>query len=107
MADLGKLHHYLRIEVKHTSHSVFLSQESYADDILFRAKMDNCTSSNTPCGTDSKLSADSGELLLDDTLYHNLAGALDYLIFARPDIAYAVQQIHLFMLAPQRHILIT
>lgn len=37
----------------------------------------------------------------DPTLYRSLAGALQYLTFTRPDIAYAVQQICLFMHDPR------
>nr|GFB96790.1 ribonuclease H-like domain-containing protein [Tanacetum cinerariifolium] len=41
----------------------------------------------------SKLSAD-GDLVSDRTLYRNLAGALQYLTFTRPDISYAVQKLY-------------
>ncbi|KAK4352525.1 hypothetical protein RND71_028043 [Anisodus tanguticus] len=37
----------------------------------------------------------------DPTLYRSLAGALRYLTFTRPDIAYAVQHVCLFMHAPR------
>ncbi|KAJ9559625.1 hypothetical protein OSB04_004785 [Centaurea solstitialis] len=37
----------------------------------------------------------------DTTLYRSLAGALQYLTFTRPDIAYAVQQVCLFMHDPR------
>ena len=35
------------------------------------------------------------------TLFRGLAGALQYLTFIRPDIAYVVQQVCLFMHNPQ------
>ncbi|GJZ66868.1 ribonuclease H-like domain-containing protein [Tanacetum coccineum] len=50
----------------------------------------------TPVDTDSKFSAD-GDPVSDPTLYHSLAGALQYLTFTRPDISYAVQQVCLYM----------
>ncbi|XP_076928393.1 protein FAR-RED IMPAIRED RESPONSE 1-like [Bidens hawaiensis] len=63
--------------------------------------MQTCKPSATPCDTDSKLSSSAGELMPDGTLYRSLAGALQYLTFTRPNIAYAVQQFCLFMHAPR------
>ena len=45
----------------------------------------------TPVDTNSKLSADVGPPVADSTHYRSLAGALQYLTFTRPNIAYAVQ----------------
>ncbi|KAK9056903.1 hypothetical protein SSX86_024267 [Deinandra increscens subsp. villosa] len=101
MTDLGRLHHFLGIEVAYTRDGMFLNQHQYASDILHRANMDNCKPSLTPADTNSKLSADIGDLLPDGTLYRSLAGALQYLTITRPDIAYAVQQVCLFMHAPR------
>ncbi|GJU03858.1 ribonuclease H-like domain-containing protein [Tanacetum coccineum] len=50
--------------------------------------------------TDSKLSAD-GDPVSDPTLYHSLAGALQYLTFTRLDISYTVQQVCLYMHDPR------
>ncbi|GJT80479.1 ribonuclease H-like domain-containing protein [Tanacetum coccineum] len=46
--------------------------------------------------TEYKLRAD-GSPVSDPTLYRSLAGALQYLIFTRPDLSYAVQQVCLYM----------
>ncbi|KAJ0828851.1 putative RNA-directed DNA polymerase [Helianthus annuus] len=101
MTDLGTLHHFLGIQVTRTADGLHLSQEAYVRDILAHANMTNCKSCNTPCDTDSKLSAQAGSLLSDGTLYRSLAGALQYLTFTRPDISYSVQQVCLFMHAPR------
>jgi hypothetical protein len=50
--------------------------------------------------THSKLSAD-GVLVADPSHYRSLARALHYLTFTRPNIAYAVQQICLYMHDPR------
>ncbi|XP_021757187.1 uncharacterized protein LOC110722226 [Chenopodium quinoa] len=55
----------------------------------------------TPVDIKSKLSADAGPPFWDPTLYRSLAGSLQYLTFTRPDIAYAVQQVCLFMHDPR------
>uniref|UniRef100_A0A803NEG0 Uncharacterized protein n=1 Tax=Chenopodium quinoa TaxID=63459 RepID=A0A803NEG0_CHEQI len=77
---------------------MFLSQRKFAEEIVLRAKMTNCKAAATPVDSRSKLSADVGNPISDPTLYRSLAGALQYLTFTRPEIAYAVQQVCLFML---------
>uniref|UniRef100_A0A1J3JIQ3 Putative mitochondrial protein n=1 Tax=Noccaea caerulescens TaxID=107243 RepID=A0A1J3JIQ3_NOCCA len=101
MTDLGLLHHFLGICVHRDSNSIILSQQNYIADILHRANMTNCNPCATPVDTAGKLRADIGDLVRDPTLYRSLAGALQYLTFTRPDIAYAVQQICLYMHDPR------
>ncbi|GAA0175547.1 transmembrane signal receptor [Lithospermum erythrorhizon] len=59
--------------------------------------MASCKPSATPVDTNAKLSASNDIPFDDPTLYRSLAGALQYLTFARPDISYTVQQLCLFM----------
>ncbi|XP_021766596.1 uncharacterized protein LOC110731052 [Chenopodium quinoa] len=101
MTDLGKLSYFLGISVTRTRGRMFLCQRKYAEEIINRAKMSNCKPVSTPVDCKSKLSAFDGDPVVDPSLYRSLAGALQYLTFTRPDIAYAVQQICLFMHAPR------
>ncbi|KAK1696441.1 hypothetical protein QYE76_013138 [Lolium multiflorum] len=100
MSDLGELHHFLGINVHRNASGLFLSQQQYALEILDRANMLHCNPISTPVDTRSKLSATDGAPFHDASLYRSLAGALQYLTLSRPDLAYAVQQICLFMHAP-------
>jgi hypothetical protein len=100
MKDLGNLHHFLGISVTRQPSSLFLSQKHYILDILDRAGMTDCKPCNTPIDTSSKLSSD-GPRISYPTQYRSLAGALQYLVFTRPDIAYAVQPACLFMHDPR------
>ena len=50
-----------------------------------------------PIDTNPKLPADGGVPVADPTDFRSLAGALQYLTFTRPDIAYAVQHVCLHM----------
>ncbi|XP_022041093.1 uncharacterized mitochondrial protein AtMg00810-like [Helianthus annuus] len=101
MTDLGNLHHFLGIAIQKRNGGLFLSQSTYASDILARVNMSNCKSVSTPVGVGSKLSADTGTLFSDSSLYRSLAGALQYLTITISDKSYAVQQVCLFMHAPR------
>nr|AOG75317.1 RNaseH [Mirabilis jalapa]AOW44034.1 RNaseH [Mirabilis jalapa]AOW44038.1 RNaseH [Mirabilis jalapa] len=102
MTDLGPLHYFLGVSVQKLSQGLFLSQHQYALDILDRAQMLNCKPISTPVDTLGKLAADASPPVDDPTQYRALAGALQYLTFTRPDIAYAVNQICLFMHDPRQ-----
>ena len=103
MTDLGDLHHFLGISVTRSSDGLFLSQRQYAMDLLQRAGMTECHSTATPVDTQAKLSASDGAPLSasDSSDYRSLVGALQYLTLTRPDLAYAVQQVCLFMHDPR------
>ncbi|XP_060181976.1 uncharacterized mitochondrial protein AtMg00810-like [Lycium barbarum] len=62
--------------------------------------MSHCSPSPTPVDTKPKLSAANDAPFDDLTKYRQLAGALQYLTFTRPDISYAVQQVCLHMHDP-------
>ena len=100
MKDLGPLSYFLGIAVTRHAGGLFLSQSTYASDIIARAGMASCKPSATPVDTKQKLSTSAGTPYDDPTLYRSLAGALQYLTFTRPDISYAVQQVCLHMHAP-------
>ncbi|XP_048502734.1 uncharacterized mitochondrial protein AtMg00810-like [Beta vulgaris subsp. vulgaris] len=100
MSDLEPLSYFLGISVSRTPSYMLLSQQKYAQEILEWAGMSNCKPAATPVDTKSKLSADYGPQFQDPTKYRSLAGALQYLTFTRPDIAYVVHQVCLFMHDP-------
>jgi len=100
MTDMGPLHHFLGISVTRSTGGLFLSQRQYSQDILERAGMSECKPCSTPVDVHSKLSAD-GPPVADSTQYRSLAGALQYLTFTRPDIAFAIQQVCLYMHDPR------
>jgi hypothetical protein len=104
MTDLGAPHHFLGISVSRSSNGLFLSQRQYTQDLLQRASMAECHSTMTPVDTRSKLSASDGAPVVDTSLYRSLAGALQYLTLTRPDLAYVVQQVCLFMHDPEPHL---
>jgi hypothetical protein len=101
MTDLGTLHHFLGITAKRRPRGLFLHQRQYAIDILEQAGMSNYKPCSTPVDTQAKLFEDDGPPVADAMSYRSLIGALQYLTFSRPDIAYAVQQVCLHMHTPR------
>ena len=66
-----------------------------------RHGMSGCNPCSTPVDTCVKVPADAGPPVDDPTAYRNLVGALQYLMFTRPNITYVVQQICLHMHDPR------
>jgi hypothetical protein len=101
MKDLGSLHHFLGITVEHRPDGLFLHQRTYTLNIVKWAVMADCNPCTTPVDLQAKLADDSGPPVADASQFRSIAGALQYLTFTRPDIAYAVQQICLHMHDPR------
>jgi hypothetical protein len=101
MKDIGPLHHFLGISVQHQADKLFLTQCQLALDVLKCAGMVDCKLVSTPMDTQIKVSTTFGPPVADPTQFRSLTGALQYLTFTRPNIAYVVQQICLHMHDPQ------
>jgi hypothetical protein len=101
MKDLGPLHHFLGIIAERRHQGLFLHPRQYTIDILERADMSDCKPCSTHVDTQAKLSEDDGPLVTDATSYRSLTGALQYLTFSWPGIAYTVQQVCLHMHTPR------
>lgn len=99
MCDLGSLFFFLGSAATRSAYSLFISQSAFAQEITTRADMAACNLCNTLDDTKSKLVV-GGDPVPDPTLYCSLAGALQYLTFTNPDIAYVVQQVCLFIHDP-------
>ncbi|KAJ9678616.1 hypothetical protein PVL29_020712 [Vitis rotundifolia] len=91
LKDLGSLHYFLGLEVKHLPNGLFVSQTKYTRDLLEHTKMMKCTHINTPMALKSIITP-SDEQPIDPTRYRQLVGSLQYLTFIRPDIVHAVNK---------------
>jgi histone deacetylase 1/2 len=103
LKDLGDLHYFLGIEVKHSPGQLLLTQERYANDVLNRVNMSNCKPLDTPLPSSEKLSVLDGDRLgpIDATQYKSVVGALQYLTLTRPDICFAVNKVCQFLHCPR------
>jgi hypothetical protein len=78
---------------------LLLRQYKYTLDILTQAGMLSCKSVDTLICT-SRATILSDPLFSDVTCFHQILGALQYLIFTRPDICFVVNRACQFMHAP-------
>ncbi|CAN6726700.1 unnamed protein product [Malus baccata var. baccata] len=100
LGDLGDLHFFLGIQISRTAHGLCLSQSKYILDLLTKTEMLESKSCETPCLPYNRLLKDDGAPYNNPTLYRSVVGALQYLTFARPDIAFSVHQVCQFMQQP-------
>ncbi|TQD92897.1 hypothetical protein C1H46_021377 [Malus baccata] len=100
MKDLGLLHYFLGLQIDYHPQGLFVHQSKYVQDLLQKTDMVQCKSCTTPCHPNQKLLNQGSPLYSDPTHYRNIVGALQYLTFTRPDIAYSVNQVCQFMHTP-------
>ncbi|KAM1712082.1 hypothetical protein ACFXTN_002248 [Malus domestica] len=98
--DLGLLHYFLGIQITYHSTGLFLSQAKYITDLLHKTDMSLSKPCNTPCLPYTRLLKDDGKPFHNPALYRSVVGALQYLTFTRPDIAFSVHQVCQFMHCP-------
>ncbi|CAL2235116.1 unnamed protein product [Prunus armeniaca] len=83
-----------------SSGDIFVSQTKYSKDLLHKAGMSSCRACATPCKPHTQVLQTDGEPLADPTMFRSLVGALQYLTFTRPDLAYAVNHVCQYMNNP-------
>ena len=98
--DLGALHFFLGIQISCDQNGLFLSQSQYVHDLLVKTDMLDAKACDTPCLPYQRLFKDDGVPFDDPKLYRSIVGALLYLTFTRPDIAFSVHQVCQFMQIP-------
>ncbi|CAN6694260.1 unnamed protein product [Malus baccata var. baccata] len=82
------------------SSGLFVSQSKYTQDLLHKVDMQDSKSCVTPCLPSHRLIKDDGKPYRHPDQYRSIVGALQYLTFTRPDIAFAVNQCCQFMQHP-------
>ncbi|XP_068323258.1 uncharacterized mitochondrial protein AtMg00810-like [Pyrus communis] len=100
MTDLGLLHYFLGLQIEYCPQGLFVHQSKYIQDLLQKTDMVQCKPCITPCHPNQKLLNHGSSLYSDPTHYRSIVGALQYLTFTRPDIAYSVSQVCQFMHTP-------
>lgn len=101
MTDLGALKYFLGLEVSYTIVGISVTQSKYVKDVLHRFGMAGCKPCNTPIALSSFNEVGGSLCSTDDgKAYRAMVGALQYLTFTRPDIAFTVSKLSQFMHSP-------
>ena len=100
LKDLGQLSYFLGVEVTPNTHGLLLSQRRYIMDILARTKILEAKHVLTPLPTTPSITLNFGSPLSDPSEYRAIVGSLHYLLFTRPDIAFAINRLSQFMHRP-------
>jgi hypothetical protein len=90
ISDLGDLHYFLGISVTCSPSGLFLSQSKDVQELLDRCHMSTTNYVSTLVDSKCKLSLTDSEPLYNAAEYRSIVGALQYLTFTRPDLAFAV-----------------
>ena len=99
--ELGRLKYFLGIEVAHSKHGIFISQQKYIVDLLKETGKLGCKPTETPIEPNHRLGEAHEDVAVDKGTYQRLVGRLIYLSHTRPDIAYAVSIVSQFMHNPK------
>ncbi|XP_070036279.1 uncharacterized mitochondrial protein AtMg00810-like [Nicotiana tomentosiformis] len=100
MTNVGLMLYCLGLEVNKMEEGIFISQESYTNEILKKFNMLDCNLVNTPIERGTKLSKlDNGEKV-DSTFFKSVVGSFRCLTCTIPDILFAVGVVSRFIEAP-------
>lgn len=101
LKDMRQLTYFLGLHIQYKENGdLCVNQTKYAKELLIKAGMKHCKPSPPPSKPHTQLLISEGTPLLDPTLYRSLVGALQYLTFARLDIAHVVGVVCQFMHQP-------
>ena len=76
MKDLGELHYFLGIQVTRDQSTITLTQTRYVPSLPWEFGLDGAKPITTPLATGAPLPAIEGALLLDPSLYRQMAGLI-------------------------------
>lgn len=100
LRDLGPAKYFLSFEIARNATGISINQRKYMLELLEEAGFLGCKPLSVPMEPNLKMSATSGVLLPDASVYRRLLGRLLYLTHTRSDITYAVRKLSQYMSAP-------
>jgi hypothetical protein len=98
---MGKLHFFLRLQIKQSKEGTFVHQAKYTKDIVRKFKIEDSKAMTTPMSTITALDADEEGDHVDQKEYRSMIGSLLYLKATRPDIQFLVCLCARFQASPR------
>ncbi|XP_019087606.1 PREDICTED: uncharacterized protein LOC109127414 [Camelina sativa] len=86
MSMVGELRYFLGLQVEQSADVIFVSQSTYAKELVQRFGLDKSKEAKIPMGANDKLSKEEEGEDVDERLYKGMIGSLLYLTASRPDI---------------------
>lgn len=90
MSMVGELNYFLGLQVKQTESGIFVSQSTYARNLVKRFDLETRKTARTPMSTTVKLSKYEEGTKVNKKLYQAMIGSLLYLTASRPDLCLSV-----------------
>jgi hypothetical protein len=90
MSMMGKMNHFLGLQIKQLKDGIFINQSKYCKELLKRFDMDSCKAMSTPMGSGTYVDQDESGTSIDITKYRGMIGSLLYLTASHPDIMFSV-----------------
>ena len=90
MSMIGKLTHFLGLQIRQQDSGIFLSQSKYAKNLMKKFGLEFASSVRTPMSPNDKLTMDLLGKSVDSSLYRSMIGSLLYLTTSKPNISYSV-----------------
>lgn len=90
MSMVGELNYFLGFQIKQMDDGIFVSQSTYARNLVSRFGLHLSKEARTPMSTTCKMFKDENGVKVDEKLYRAMIGSLLYLTASRPDLCYSV-----------------
>src|SRR5271156_4042183 len=89
MSLMGELTYFLGFQIRQLNDGIFLSQSTYAKELVKKFGLEDSKSTRTPMGSTVKIAKDNEGASVDSTLYRSIIGSLLYLTASHPDISFS------------------
>ena len=90
MSMIGKLTHFLELQIHQQDSGIFLSQSKYTKNLVKKFGLESVSFVRTLMSPNVKLIVDLLGKSVDSSLYRSMIGSLFYVTVSRPDISYSI-----------------